>query len=243
MATMGAGNDQRQGQRSRRRDVDARVAGLHLPASVVEWAKKVSRLTRLPWGERADVAVQLCEDAAILIHHGADEKEAIAAMGDPRQTAARLRRERGRLAPLYVRLTRSWLVRLSASVGVMLVLYGCWFVRFHAGRPTITRNYAAEFSAKVLEVPEAQRGVGAFKEAVAACTPEPMELKWCPTTSHPTHTGRSFKSTWTIRRRAYGPCGDAPRRPCSESRCRMHKILRWGLELVPSHQQPQIRQS
>ncbi len=165
---------------ARRSDVDGRVRDYHLPDVVVARAKEIARRTRLSRVERADVAVELCEEAALAIGNGESTEEALEGMGEPQAVARFIRRERIRRRPLVIRLIRGWLRRVTLTVLALLLVYLYFFVRFCIGTPRISRNIAAEINAKLPAAPEEATGLFALRRgmSMAQVVPEDIAKRW-----------------------------------------------------------------
>lgn len=128
-----------------------------LPDEVSRVIADVVHRTKLRSSERSELARELCAHFADGLEAGTSAQQLIRDFGDPAASA--------KLIARAVRRKRSWryhlLRRTAQTIGLtfacLLLTYVWLFVRYNFREPNITRNYLAEFNARVTMLPESKR--------------------------------------------------------------------------------------
>lgn len=141
-------------------------AAVWLPAPLREVLDKALRRARLWPGERRDVAHELTDHFLNGLAVGQSPEQLVAGFGDPLQAAQLIRRAKLRNRPLPYRVVRHSAQCLAATVGLLLFVYGCLFLRYLSGRPTIAHNYLADINRQQQSVSPNDRAWPLYREAL-----------------------------------------------------------------------------
>ena len=131
---------------------------------------KRSRLWRL---EKTDLASELITHFADGLAAGHEPETLVQNFGDPRNASTLIRRAKKR--------SRHWLCRafVHASHGLLAILlaivcvYGLLAWRYYSGKPTITRNFAAEYNKTIEQIPEKDSAWDLYVQIYALLGNEP----------------------------------------------------------------------
>lgn len=164
-------SDLLRGRLTRSLDPVVRLAHYDLPPEILDRALLIAKKTRLSRRERAAVAVSLGEEAAFDLDRGLTPESVLASMGDPRTRARQIRRQRLRAKPWPIRMLRGYRRRVGYALTAGALVYAFLFIRFHAGHPTLSHNYTAEFNSQFKSIPADQLGVTPFRRAIALYRP------------------------------------------------------------------------
>lgn len=163
-------------------------AGLPDPLSGIVF--DVARRTRLwsPWafragGEGREVAEELIAHFAAGLAQGRTADELAAAFGPTKPAAKQIRRAKLRSRAWPRRYLRRARHAILLAVAVAFGLYFLAVVRYIGSRPTISRDYLAEFNEPILATPEEQRAWPRYLEALETVARpgfamEPGERGW-----------------------------------------------------------------
>jgi len=163
------------GRATGRLDRDAITEGLPEPVRAhIERVVKRTRLWRL---EKADVTRELAAHFRDGLDAGRDADTLIRDFGRIKTTARLIRRARKRNRPAPWRA----MIMLRNTIGILCVglftIYVFLFIRYNAGEPKITHNYAAELNAPIEAIPEQDRAWPVYLEALRAIPAPPKTLE------------------------------------------------------------------
>ena len=144
------------------------VAAAGLPPTLTELTCGVIRRTRLWRREKLEVARELLAHFQDGLAAGATADDLAASFGDPAQAAKLIRRAKRRNRPVLWKALRLTRRTIGALVLFMLIVYAVQAIRIFTQRPNIARNFAAEWNAAPLAVPESQRAWPVYREAALA---------------------------------------------------------------------------
>ena len=158
-----------------RLDRDTATEGL--PEPVRKHIAIVVKRTRLWRLEKAEVARELAAHFRDGLDAGREPEQLIADFGRIKTAARLIRRARKRNRPAPWRA----MIMLRNTLGILCLglftIYLFLFIRYNAGGPKITRNYAAELNAPILAVPEEDRAWPVYLEAIRAIPQPPKNLE------------------------------------------------------------------
>lgn len=150
-------------------DAERVIAGAGLPAALADLVGRVVRRARLWRHERIEVARDLVAHFEDGLAAGVSADELAASFGDPVQAAKLIRRAVRRNRPWAWRVMkftqRAILTLVFGTVALALLVYGIQAARIYGGRVNVARNYAAEWNAPILAVPEAERAWPVYRAA------------------------------------------------------------------------------
>ncbi len=149
-------------------DAERTVAAAGLPASLAELTCGVIRRTRLWRREKLEVARELLAHFQDGLAAGAAADDLAASFGDPAQAAKLIRRAKRRNRPALWKALRLTRRTIGALVLFVLIVYTVQAVRIYTQRPNIARNFAAEWNAAPLAVPESERAWPIYRAAALA---------------------------------------------------------------------------
>lgn len=169
-----------------------------LPPAITRRIRRLVRLTHLRRHERALIAATLCTDANERLAEGESEREVLRGLRRPRRQARAIRgavlRESSLGRQCLWRM-RTWFVRSFATgLLVLAVTYPYLFWRFHAARPTLTRNFSAEHNAWIDSLPSEECAAELYREANRAL--ERLEDEGPDTFGREWHAARPGTRHW-----------------------------------------------
>ncbi len=172
-------------------DAERVIAAAALPAALADLAQRVVRRARLWRHERIEVARDLVAHFEDGLAAGVSADELAASFGDPVQAAKLFRRAVRRNRPWTWRAMkfteRAILTLVFGTVALALLVYGIQAARIYGGRVNVARNYAAEWNAPILAVPEAERAWPVYRAATLKMSPWPIQ--WDPYDVRPGRPG------------------------------------------------------
>lgn len=153
------------GRMTGRLDVDAAMDHCRLPEALRDLIRRVIRKTRLTRIEKAEVARELAGHFEDGLASGATATALADAFGDVTTAAKLIGRARRRGRPAAVKMIRWTAQGVGAVFGLLLFVYVWFAVKLLVSEPNITRDYVAEFNAKIAEIPESDRAWPIYREA------------------------------------------------------------------------------
>lgn len=156
-----------------RLDLRQFVVDADLPEPLSRIVFDVVRRTRLwsSWafragGEGREAAEELVAHFANGLAQGRTADELATSFGPTKKAAQQIRRTKLRSRPWPRRYFRRARHAMLLAVGVAFGLYFMALVRYIGSRPTISRDYLAEFNAPILATPKEQRAWPRYLEAL-----------------------------------------------------------------------------
>jgi hypothetical protein len=173
--------------RARRWQAALREAGL--PPELSDLTARVVRRTRLWPTEQTDVARELVGHFRDGLDAGATPGDLARSFGDARASARLIRRAKVRLRPWWYQGYRRAGQALGGLAIVLVGAYVVQFALFATAKPTIARNFSAEFNAPTLATPESERAWPMYVEALRIVGRPPLALTAEPGDSWPQKPG------------------------------------------------------
>lgn len=156
--------------------LDREAPTADLPDDVRDLVRTVVNRTRLWRLEKADLTRELAAHFRDGLDSGASADDLVAAFGDPKHAAKLIRRAKKRARPLPWQAFRYTRNAAAVVLALLTLSYTVLFIRYHAGEPKITRNYAAELNAPILAIPVEDRAWPIFIEAIANIPARPDRI-------------------------------------------------------------------
>ncbi len=120
-----------------------------LPVPLAALVLEVVRRTRLWRREQIEVARELVAHCLDGLESGADPATLARDFGEPRRAAALIAAAKKRSRPAWWRAWRMVSRAAGITLLILAVAYAILAARFFFTSPTVTRNYAAEFNARI----------------------------------------------------------------------------------------------
>ena len=152
------------------------LARTDLPAPIAALITTVVRRSRLWRLERADLARELITHFADALAAGTAEENAVEDFGDTAQAARLIRRAKKRGRHWSYRAFIHTFQGLLAIFLAVCIVYAVLAWRFFSAKPTITRNYTAEYNEQIEQIPEQDRAWEFYVQTYAALERLPDEL-------------------------------------------------------------------
>lgn len=172
--------------------VEGIVSAAGLPTPLAELVRRVVRRTRLWRDEQVEVARELASHFQDGLAARVSAEELAASFGDPLQAAELIRRAKRRNRPLAWKAMKLTERVMGALVLLVLVVYAVQAMRVFGGAPKLARNFAAEWNAAALAVPEAERAWPLYRAAELKITCTTCgQNDWCCY-----YTGRPGAKDW-----------------------------------------------
>lgn len=200
-------SDLLRGHLSARLDYWVLIAKAELPVPLHLLIQQVVAATGLWTGEKLEVTRELIAHFEDGLSARQSVDELLASFGDPVTASKLIRRAKKHGRPLVwratARATQCTCILAGALVAALLCAYAVSAIRIHTGSPTISRNFVAEYNAKVATIPERERAwpiyvqayrtAGVFPEGLEKVPLDPTREEWKALTAFAAANGEAIR--------------------------------------------------
>lgn len=161
-----------------RLDVRTLIEQSNLAPALRDLVGQVVRRTRLWQGEKVDVARELIAHFRDGLEAGVAPEALRGAFGETRAAARLIRRAKRRARPIAWQAWRGVSRAVALVCALLLGLYAAQAIRLAWSPVRIERNFLAELSARVAQIPESERAWPLYRAAAVDLGPRAPLRKW-----------------------------------------------------------------